>query len=50
MRGTSCKRSHAADCCNREAGDGLPGKIERKKPEKKKVGLAKEEGGTAAER
>ena len=28
----------------------MPGKIERKKPEKKKAGLAKEEGGTAAEK
>ena len=28
----------------------MPGKIERKKPEKKKAGLAKEEGETTAER
>ena len=28
----------------------MPGKIVRKKPEKKNAGLAKEEGGTAAEK
>ena len=50
MRGTSCKRrhaadegSHAADCCNREAGDGLPGKVgtdgrEKKREEKEGKG------------
>ena len=50
MRGTSCKRrhaadeeSHAADCWNREAGDGLPEKVgtdgrEKKGEEKNKAG------------
>ena len=32
---------------NREVGDGLPKKIERKKPGRRKAGLAKEERGQA---
>ena len=50
MRGTSCKRrhaadegSHAVDCWNREAGDGLPEKVgtdgrEKKREENNKAG------------
>ena len=51
MRGTSYKRrhaadegSHAADCWNREAGDGLPGKVGtdwgEKKRKKRRKGAA----------